>query len=165
MRNLLVFLMGVVLLCSAFALFSTATWGEPIGVDAMEPIYTEEKAPGAERPRVHGEIRAKRFVLVNEKGAPVGVFGMFNGQLSLLLHDQDKKLRAVLGVDRGGQPGFGLLGDNGKLRAQLDIDADEPRLVLLDKNGKIRAKLDVEESEPRLMLFDENGNAMHQVPQ
>ena len=164
MRNLLVFLIGVVLLCSAFALFSTATWGEPIRVDAMEPIYTEEKA-AAEEPGVHEEVRAKRFVIVNEKGMPVGVLGVFSGQLSLLMHDQDKKLRAVLGVDRGGQPGIGLLGQNGKLRAQFDIDGDEPRLVLFDKNGKVRAKLDVKESEPRLMLFDENGNATYQVPQ
>ncbi len=119
------------LLCSAFALFSRATWGEPIGVDSLQPVYAQEKAA------VQEEVRAKKFVLVNEKGTPVGVFGVFDGQLSLMLYDQNKKVRAVLAVDKDGQPGFVLVDENGKIRVQFDIEENEPRLMLLDENGKV----------------------------
>ena len=130
MRNLLVFLAGLMLLCSAFALFSRATWGEPIGVEALQPIPVQEKIA------VQEEVRAKKFVLVDEKEAPVGTFFMYDGQVTLMLSDKDKKVRALLAVDKDGQPGFVLLDENGKIRVQIDVEGNEPRVKLLDENGE-----------------------------
>ena len=119
------------LLCSAFALFSTATWGEPIGVDSLRPPSAEEKAA------IQDQVRAKKFILVNEKGTTVGTFGVFNGQPGLVLHDQEKKVRAVLALDRNGEPGLVLFGENGKARAQFIMRKGEPRLALFDGVGKV----------------------------
>ena len=137
MRNLFVFLAGVLLLCSAFALFSRATWGEPIGVDSLPP------RPAQTRVAVQEEVRARKFVLVNEMGTPVGAFGVLDGQPSLKLFDQNKKVRLVLALDQDGQPAF----------------------VLTDENEKIRAQFDLEDNEPRLMWIDEKGKASFQIPQ
>ena len=164
MRNLFVFLAGVVLSCSALALSSRVIWGEPIGVDALQPVPIQERPVVQERVAVQEEVRAKKFVLVNEKGTTVGVFGVFNGQLSLILNDQDKKVRAMLVVDGNGQPAFVLIDGNGKIRTQLDVEGNKPRIMLLDENGKTRAQLDVERNKPRLVLLDENGKAAFQAP-
>ena len=158
MRNAFLLLVSVLLLGSTFALFSRATWGGPIGADSLQPATIQMKTA------VHEEVWAKKFVLVNDVGTPVGVFGVFDGQLSLLLRDQNQKDRAVLAVDKDGQPALVLVNENGKIRVQFDIEDNEPRLVLLDENGKIRAQFDIEENEPRLMLLDENGKATFQTP-
>ena len=187
MRNLFVFLVGVMLLCSAFALFSRATWGEPIGIDSLEPVY-QEKAAVQGKAAVQEEVRAKKFVLVNEKGTPVGAFRTFEGQPGLMLNGQDKKVRAIFALDRSGGPGFVLFDENGKILAQFAIMGNEPRIVLRDKNkklralfaldkdgqpglalfdgtGKLRAQFDIEGNEPRLVLLDENGKTAFQAPQ
>ena len=130
MRNLFVFLAGVMLLCSAFALFSRATWGEPIGIDSLRSRPVQKKAV------IQEEVRAKRFVLVNEKGATLGAFGMFDGQLNLMLLDQNEQVRVAFALGRDGQPGFVLLDENGRIRAQFDLEENEPRLMLLDEKGK-----------------------------
>ena len=181
MRNLFVFLAGVLLLGSAFALFSTATWGEPIGVDSLQ-THVQEKAA------VQEEVRAKKFVLVNEKGTPVGTFGTFEGQPGLLLHDQNKKLRAVFALEEDGRPMLALVDETGKFRAQFAIAGDEPQIVLWDKNkkrralfaldkdgqpifalldrsGQLRAQFDIEGNEPRLVLLDGKGKTTFQAPQ
>ena len=134
MRSLFVFLAGVMLLCSAFALFTKATWGEPIGVDSLRP------APGRKRVAVQVEVRARKFVLVNEQGMAVGAFGVVDGQLLLMLRDQDKNVRAIFVVDQEGQPRIVFRDENGRPRAQFDIEENESRLMLLDENGKITFK-------------------------
>ncbi len=159
MRNLFVFLAGVLLSCSAFALFSRATWGEPIGVDSLEPVLVQGNAA------VQEEVRARRFVLVNEKGISMGVFDTFGGQPCLMLHGENKKVRAIFGLDKDAQPGVALFDKNGKIRAQFDIEGNEPRVVLFDENGKIRARFGTEGNEPGLVLLDKDGKATFQVPQ
>ena len=89
---------------------------------------------------VQEEVRARKFVLVNEQGTSVGAFGVVDGQLLLMLRDQDKNVRAILAVDEDGQPGIVLLDENGKPRAQFDIEENKSRLMLLDENGKITFK-------------------------
>ena len=135
MRSLFVFLAGVMLLCSAFALFSRATWGEPIGVDSLRPPSVQEKAA------IQEEVRAKRFVLVNDHGTPLGAFGVIDGQLSLKLFDQNKKVRLVLALDPNGQPGVVLADENERIRAQFDLEENKPRLMMLDENGKVMAQV------------------------
>ena len=164
MRNLFVFLTGVTLLGAAFALFSRATWGEPIGVESLTPVRVQEEPAVREEVAIPEEVRAKRFVLVDQKETPIGAFGVFNGQLSLVLHDQNKKIRAMLVVDTDGQPALVLIDANGKIRAQFDVENNEPRIRLLDANGKARAQLDVESNEAKLVLRDANGKAAFQAP-
>ncbi len=130
MRNSFVLLASVFLLGSTVALFSKATWGGPLGADALPPETIQPRAV------IHEVVRAKKFVLVNEAGTPVGAFGVFDGQLSLLLHDNNQKPRAIVAVDKEGQAAFVLLDDNGTIRAQFDIEKNEPRILLLDENGK-----------------------------
>ena len=89
---------------------------------------------------------------------------MFQGQLSLVLHDQDMKVRALLGVDKDGQPGFVLLDGNGKIRVRIEVEGNESRIMLLDENGKIRAQFDIEKNEPKIVLLDEDGKAAFQAP-
>ena len=123
------------LLCSAFALFSKATWGEPIGVDSLRPPPVQEKAA------IQEEVRAKRFVLVNDHGTPLGAFGVIDGQLSLKLFDHNKKVRLVLALDPNGQPGVVLADENERIRAQFDLEENKPRLMMLDENGKVMAQV------------------------
>ena len=93
-----------------------------------------------EKVAIQEEVRARKVVLVNEQGTPVAAFGMVGGQLSLALRDENKKVRAVIGVDQEGQPGVFMLDENGKIRAKFDVEENEPRLLLLDENGKILFK-------------------------
>ena len=130
MRNLFVFLAGVVFSCSVLALSCRVIWGEPIGVDSLRPADVQGKIT------VQEEVRARKFVVVNEKGLPVGTFGVIEGQVSLGLFDQNKKVRLVLALDQHGQPGVALADENERIRAQFDLEENEPRLVLLDENGK-----------------------------
>jgi len=124
------FLAGSLVLVSASLLFSRVTWGGPLGAGSLPTTGVQQQ------PAVQDVVRAKRFVLVDEVGATVGAFGVFDGQLSLLLHDKNQKARAVLAVDKEGQPALVLLDENGKIRAQFDIENNEPRLMLLDEKGK-----------------------------
>ena len=182
MRNPLVLLAGAILLCLATGLFSKAIWGEPIGIDSLRPTPIQAKAI------VQEEVRAKRFVLVNEEGTTLGTFGALDGQPAIAMHDQNKKLRALFAIDSNGQPGLVLFGENGNAQAQLVMGRVEPRLVLqdqekkaravfaldkdgqpglgfVDENGKHRAQFDIEGNKPRLVLFDENGKTAFQTPQ
>ena len=159
MRNLLVCLAGGLLLGSAFVLFSRATWGEPIDIDALQPTHVRDNAA------VQEEVRAKKVVLVNDMGKAVAVFGMFKDQPSLIMRDQNNKVRAVLALREAGQPQLVLFDGTGKRRAQFDTQASEPRLMLFDGTGKCRAQFDTEKDEPRFMLFDADRNVTFQAPQ
>ena len=130
MRSLSVVLASIALLCSTAALFSGITWGEPIGVDSFGPAPVRGKAA------IQEEVRAKKFVLVNEQGTRMGTFGPFNDQPGLVLHDQDNKVRAVLALDKNGEPGLVLYDENQKPRAQVIMRRGEPKLVLFGENRK-----------------------------
>ena len=130
MRSLSVILASVALLCSTAALFSRVTWGEPIGVDSLGPPPVQGKVA------VQEEVRAKKFVLVNEEGTSTAALGSVEGQPGLVLYDHNNKRRALIALDKDGQPGILLLDANGRIRAQFDIEGNEPRLVLLDENRK-----------------------------
>ena len=63
--------------------------------------------------KTHNEVRARRFVLVDENG----------------------KTRATLNVDKAG-PGLNLYDENEKIRASLSVMKGGPCLCLYDKLGK-----------------------------
>ena len=68
--------------------------------------------------KTHNEVRARRFVLVDENG----------------------KTRATLNVDKAG-PGLNLYDENEKIRASLSVMKGGPCLCLYDKLGKRDAPL------------------------
>jgi hypothetical protein len=80
------------------------------------------------------EVRASRFVLVDENG----------------------KIRAKLFVNKNG-PVLDMLDENGKSRIGLTTNEDGPWLGLFDEDGKLRARLGVTKVGPWLGLFDEDG--------
>ena len=160
MRNLSVFLAGVVFSCSALALSSRVIWGEPIGIDSLRPTNVQAKAV------VQEEVRAKKFVLVNEQGASVGAFGTSNGQPGLALYSESEKVRASFALDTNGQPGLVLFGESKKTRALFALDTNgQPGVVLFGENGKARAQFIMQKGEPRLTLLDGVGKVSFQTPQ
>ena len=104
----------------------------------------QAQARGA--PAVHREDRAKRFVLVDDKGSP----------------------RAILGMNKDG-PGLAFLDGNGSVWASLGLTEVGPVLALLGGTGNTRAVLRVTREGPGLALLDENGRgkvlAPEEVPQ
>ena len=80
-----------------------------------------------------------------------------------ILEDQNGKSRAELDVDKDG-PGLALLDETGKPRVSLDVFKSGPILNLLDADGKPRAILDVTNAGPRLVLRDETGKTIWSQP-
>jgi hypothetical protein len=124
------------------------------------------------------EVRADRFVVVDENGkerAVLGSGGKWGPSLSLL--DENGECRASLNLLGGvpsltvsdslrgvtlyvGQDEVGLtLVDHQKRtdRAQLTLGNAGPALTLADENGKARAVMAVIKDGPALTLYDEKG--------
>ena len=118
------------------------------------------------------EVRAKQFVLEDEKGTPYAMLGTGeNGPMlafldekgkknlvtltmeGLFLRDEKGNTRAKLLVGKDGAVLF-LNDEKGNTRAKLGA-FDRPVLWLSDENGKLRAALDVDKDGPSLELFDE----------
>jgi hypothetical protein len=120
-RNLLL-LRGGVLMAAILAL----AW---MFIDTGRPVQARGGAS------VHRETRAKRFVLVDEKGKP----------------------RAILGMNKEG-PGLALPDENGKVRASIGVTGVGPVIALLDEGGNSRAVLRATTEGPGLALLHENGS-------
>jgi hypothetical protein len=60
--------------------------------------------------------------------------------------------------------GFVLKDAAGKVRAELAVDKDGPRLGLRDEAGRTRAELAVGKYGPRLVQYDENGKTIWSTP-
>ena len=102
------------------------------------------------------EIRAKKFVVVDNNGKPRAVLSDLNDGTGLTLSDKSGKPRVVLSVFNDGT-GLTLFDKNGKGRAGLSIFNDEPGLTMADKSGKGRARLGLHRDEPEIVFFDNNG--------
>ncbi len=91
---------------------------------------------GARNDTVQKAICAERFELVDFTG----------------------NTRAILGLDRSGQPGLDLCDPNGTTRARLEMDADgAPMLRLADPDGRTRVALGLNDfGQPELRLTDQN---------
>ena len=81
------------------------------------------------------EIRAKKFIVVDEKGKSRGGLGVSSDGPGLFLHDENGRIRAGLSASSAG-PGLGLHDENEKLRALLSVTSEVTGLGLYDKNGK-----------------------------
>lgn len=91
------------------------------------------------------EVRAERFVLVDEAGRERAELAMVDEQPMLRLLDEAGVARA--------QFGFGDVGAEG-------VHFFEPELSLLDADGQKRAVVNLVAGHPQLMLLDEMGNIL-----
>jgi endogenous inhibitor of DNA gyrase (YacG/DUF329 family) len=73
-----------------------------------------------------------------------------------LLEDENGKARALLYMDKN-EPTLALSDENGKFSAFLTVNKNGPRLILSDENGKASAFLSVNKNEPSLEMYDETG--------
>ena len=168
------------LIAGAFAL---ACFAVLLAVWACMP-----EAHAQARARVLQEVRARNFVLVDEKGKRRAGLGIDkDGVVGLGLYDENGELRVALCL--GEDPGLTLSDENGQTRAGLGLSEDGPMLILLGRRGKPRASLSVSkrgaaraglcltdandkpratlglsEDGPVLGLLDENGNAIWKAP-
>ncbi len=113
---------------------------------------------GAAGASVPGEIRAKRFVVVDNDGNEVATLGqLVEGWPWLGLSPKGGKVKGEigLGVNLDGEPYVALWGKNEFNRVWLTVAADGvPRISLL-KNLVPRAVLTVIDKGPSLVLYDE----------
>jgi hypothetical protein len=113
---------------------------------------------GATTPGTDGRenvIKAKGFILVDEKGNERAKLSMDDNSPGLCLRDENGKPRIGLAVDKNG-PKLNLFDENSKPRIALAAIKDGPSLFLADENGKPRASLSADEDGPRLALYDAN---------
>ena len=87
------------------------------------------------------EVRAKKFVLVDDKGIT----------------------RALLAASEDGTA-LDLWDESGKPRAALSALKDAPALALWDEKGNTRVGLYVSKDGPGLALYDKNEKMLWQVP-
>lgn len=90
------------------------------------------------------EVRAKRFVLVDDTGKLRAVLGAAShGAVSLGLLDNDDKIRSVLIVDSNGAPRLELFGTDETRRVVLSVFANRSGLGIFGDAGRGGAVLDV----------------------
>jgi hypothetical protein len=107
-------------------------------------------------PSVADEIRARRVVIVDDKGrvrADLAVLGD-GSAVALDFRDEAGQIRAELVHSKEG-PAL-ILGDgSGQVRAALEAGDDRVGLTLKDSNGKRRLGLAAVKDQSGLQLFDE----------
>jgi hypothetical protein len=125
-----------------------------------------------------GEVRARSFVLIDEKGrtsasleitkdgpalALFGEKGDSSAKMDvdstgarLALQDENGISRVLMGMSNHG-PVLGLCDDKGKPRICLGANQDDKGLLLYDEKDTLRARLTVTKAGAVLELYDENG--------
>lgn len=179
-------LSGAVMLCLGISL---AFWAfRPPAATAQDGTNWWEKAPIVELPvatvepasaqpsdGVLKEVRANKFVLVDDDGKMLAQLGVDVFGPTLSLSDKNDKVRAWLGVDEDG-PLLQLSDDKGKVRALLGADEDVSGLSLFDDKGKgrctIGAAATIHEDgrkttypESSIWLFGPDGKGLWSAPQ
>ena len=90
------------------------------------------------------ELRAKRFVLVDDTGKMRALLGAATrGAVSLGLLDNDDKIRSVLIVDSDGTPRLELFGADETRRVVLSVFPNRSGLGIFGEAGRGGAVLDV----------------------
>jgi len=90
---------------------------------------------------VYDEVKAKKFVVIDDKGRTRGGFSY-----------------------EGGIVGLTLVNANGEPKCTINIEQDGPGIMLLGKNGKMKCALKVIEDTSSLYFFDANGKAILKIP-
>jgi hypothetical protein len=134
-------------------------------------------ASGSEARKIHDEVKARRFTIVDKKGKSRGRLHLSDyGSLRLDLYDPESVLRASLYLGKRGSPALNLFDSKGKMRASLGVRSDgNPSFSLYDSEGlravlgrtkleTSRSRTDQERPISSLVLFDENGNVVWRAP-
>jgi hypothetical protein len=118
-------------------------------ISVMSSVLNTPSVPGraawAQETATVKEVRAERFVLVDQAGRDRAELTMVDEQPMLRLLDEAGVARA--------QFGFGDVGAEG-------VHFFEPELSLLDADGQKRAVVNLVAGHPQLMLLDEMGNIL-----
>lgn len=111
------------------------------------------------------EFRARRFVIVNPSGNPVGEFSAREGVPALKLLDPSGSARVVLSYGYDIPSGLLIL-DGKHPRADLSFRPDNSvALDLFDKEGKLRATIAVNSDGVAESAFhDKNGKVIRKTP-
>ncbi len=123
---------------------------------------------------VHDVVKAKAFLLVDEKGKHRAILGGTVFGSCLVLYDENERVRAGLGVTPHGAE-FKLYYETEQACSTLEAGKNGVALVLKDRKGHKRTVLGVADLDVRvtpeatktgeysLRLFDKDGNAMWQA--
>jgi len=122
-------------------------------------------------------IEAQQFVVRDVKGNTRAILGLNEaGEVQLLFTDSNKQPRIFLRArdeesglaffpKRGNSRsvfsdrGIWLIGGDGKVRAELTLDNDQPSLAIFEKDGKPRFNVQLlEDGDPKVTLVDKNGS-------
>jgi hypothetical protein len=104
------------------------------------------------------ELRAKRFVLVDDDGQVRGDFGLgADGGTRLAIRDSENKSVVSMGFDKAHVPSLSIADAEGRPQADLTIFGGSPRLVLLSPAGKVRIGLVADKDSPRIDLLGADG--------
>jgi len=109
------------------------------------------------------EVRAQRFVLVDDNGKVRAKLETSPDGPALWLYDEKGKPRVVLTALKEGSV-LNLYDEKGEPRAGLGLTEGRPGLSLYDETGKTRAALDLTEDGPSLHLWDKDGKVLWQAP-
>lgn len=104
---------------------------------------TQAVAQSSGRKKVADEIRARRFVLLDENGKTRGLWKVLKEGPQLILFDEKGKGRAALAVSKAG-PGLTLADEKGEPRIAMGLHKGVPRIVLADDQANPRIGLSVE---------------------
>ena len=110
------------------------------GAYLLVTFFAGANATAQEAAAVLKEVRANRFVLVDEKGKNRAALTAFKDGPGLALYDENDRPRAALTALKDG-PGLTLYDEKGNTRAELMIGKNGPMLRLFDETGKVRTSM------------------------
>ena len=109
------------------------------------------------------EVRASRFLLVDENGKGRAAFWLKDGVPALDLCDENGAVRGSFAVSKEG-PHLYLFDQTGKHRGDFSVSKDGPLLALYDETGKSRVQFTVSKDGPGLAMYDENAKPLFFAP-
>lgn len=127
---------------------------------ALVPVLVVCLGQGRNPPVAPQEVRAKKFVLVDDTGKERAELAILDdGAVRLIVRDQRSSASIWLGVDAAGRPSLVLSGADGNRAMDLVVlRGEQPAVILRDKSGKRRLIAGIVDSGfASVVLFDENG--------
>ena len=100
------------------------------------------------------DVRAVRFVLVNQTGQELGALCPLSGGGGLQLRDSAGNIRLFMLVSNN-DPVIWFRDEAANVRAEVGMSARAESFVLVDETGRRRAELGMDDDQPVLRLLDE----------
>ncbi|MFQ5989497.1 MAG: hypothetical protein ACE5K9_06250 [Candidatus Methylomirabilales bacterium] len=137
-----------------------------IGVATLAMIAAVVLMGQAEKKDVPKAIEAESFVVRDAQGKLRAILGVWqDGEVRLLLPDQEQRSRAILAVKPDGSPYLGLYGEDGKRRIGMAVLPDGLALGFAHADGKSRAGLSVwPDGSSTMFLADTDGKVIWRAP-